>query len=181
MFYDVTFRVDMSTYVFQHRVLNGSFNGWCGGCTEMTDNDGDMVYEVTVALAEGTFEYKFFGRMDCPVKSSTALRLASLHPTVTTTAHWMWLEKPCLTWFAGTAARLVFQSQKCSVAPTRSSWSTIRTRLPTTALAATCLCLVACTRTRPTTTRWPTTTTTLVSSKKVETTTALPTSTATVR
>ena len=43
------------------------------------------------------------------------------------------------------------------------------------ALAATCLCLVACTRTRPTTTRWPTTTTTLVSSKKVETTTALPT------
>ena len=33
----------------------------------------------------------------------------------------------------------------------------------------------------PTTTRWPTTTTTLVSSKKVETTTALPTSTATVR
>ena len=59
--YDVTFRVDMSTYEAGYGTvnLNGSFNGWCGGCTEMTDNDGDMVYEVTVALAEGTFEYKF--------------------------------------------------------------------------------------------------------------------------
>ena len=59
--YDVTFRVDMSTYEAEYGTvnLNGSFNGWCGGCTEMTDNDGDMVYEVTVALAEGTFEYKF--------------------------------------------------------------------------------------------------------------------------
>ena len=59
--FDVTFRVDMSTYEAGYGTvnLNGSFNGWCGGCTEMTDNDGDMVYEVTVALAEGTLEYKF--------------------------------------------------------------------------------------------------------------------------
>ena len=57
---DVTFRVDVSTYEAGYGTvnLNGSFNGWCGGCTEMTDNDGDMVYG-DVALAEGTFEYKF--------------------------------------------------------------------------------------------------------------------------
>jgi hypothetical protein len=39
--------------------LNGSFNGWCGACTEMTDGDGDGIYEVTLTLAAGTVEYKF--------------------------------------------------------------------------------------------------------------------------
>ena len=27
---------------------NGSFNGWCGTCAEMTDDDGDNIYELTI-------------------------------------------------------------------------------------------------------------------------------------
>ena len=58
---DVTFQVDMSDYTGSYGVvnLNGSFTGWCGSCVEMTDADGDGVYNVTVALAPGTYEYKF--------------------------------------------------------------------------------------------------------------------------
>lgn len=57
----VTFRVDMSQYAGTYGTvnLNGSFNGWCGSCTEMLDGDGDGVYEVTLTLATGTVEYKF--------------------------------------------------------------------------------------------------------------------------
>ncbi|MDA0728636.1 MAG: hypothetical protein O3B70_05420 [Bacteroidetes bacterium] len=57
---NVTFRVDMSQYsgTFGTVNLNGSFNGWCGTCTEMIDN-GNGVYEVTLTLATGTVEYKF--------------------------------------------------------------------------------------------------------------------------
>ena len=39
--------------------LNGNFNGWCGGCAEMTDADGDGVYSLTVPLSAGSIEYKF--------------------------------------------------------------------------------------------------------------------------
>jgi hypothetical protein len=58
---NVTFRVDMSQYAGTYGTvnLNGSFNGWCGSCTEMLDGDGDGVYEVTLTLATGTVEYKF--------------------------------------------------------------------------------------------------------------------------
>jgi hypothetical protein len=61
--YDVTFSVNMSNYpgglgdgnVF----LNGNFNGWCGDCTPMSDDDGDGIWTVTVALEDGDYEYKF--------------------------------------------------------------------------------------------------------------------------
>ena len=58
---DVTFNVDMSSYGNAYGMvnLNGSFNGWCGGCTAMSDDDGDGVYSVTVTLNPGTYEYKF--------------------------------------------------------------------------------------------------------------------------
>ena len=59
--HDVTFRVDMAGYEGTYGTvnLNGSFAGWCGGCIEMLDNDGDAIYEISVALAEDTVEYKF--------------------------------------------------------------------------------------------------------------------------
>ena len=59
--YDVSFSVDMAGYDGSYGMvnLNGSFNGWCGDCTPMSDDDGDGVYEVTVALPLGTIEYKF--------------------------------------------------------------------------------------------------------------------------
>ena len=57
----VLFRVDMSDYAGTYGSvnLNGSFNGWCGDCAAMTDDDGDMVFELPVDLPGGTVEYKF--------------------------------------------------------------------------------------------------------------------------
>ena len=60
---NVTFRVDMNqyaeAYAYDGVFLNGSFNGWCGGCNPLSDEDGDGVWEVTLSLAVGTIEYKF--------------------------------------------------------------------------------------------------------------------------
>ncbi|NND93723.1 MAG: hypothetical protein HKN45_02600, partial [Flavobacteriales bacterium] len=59
---DVTFKVDMSEYTgpsFTTVNLNGSFNGWCGECAMMTDDDGNNIYELTVNILTGTIEYKF--------------------------------------------------------------------------------------------------------------------------
>jgi len=61
--YNITFSVDMSNYpgglgdgnVF----LNGNFNGWCGECTPMSDDDGDGIWTVTIELEDGDYEYKF--------------------------------------------------------------------------------------------------------------------------
>lgn len=57
----VTFQVDMNNYTESYTTvnLNGTFNGWCGACAEMTDADSDGVYEITVELAAGDIEYKF--------------------------------------------------------------------------------------------------------------------------
>ncbi len=57
----VTFRVDMNEYTgtFTTPELNGTFNGWCGNCNPMTDDDMDGVWEVTLPIANGSYEYKF--------------------------------------------------------------------------------------------------------------------------
>ena len=58
---NVTFQVDMSQYAgtFGTVNLNGGFNGWCGSCAEMTDDNGDNIYEITVEGLSGNIEYKF--------------------------------------------------------------------------------------------------------------------------
>ncbi|MEN9348854.1 MAG: hypothetical protein RLZZ77_2365 [Bacteroidota bacterium] len=60
-YYDVTFKVDMSLYsgTFTTPEVNGTFNGWCGNCNAMTDANGDDIWEVTLPLAPGNYEYKF--------------------------------------------------------------------------------------------------------------------------
>jgi len=57
----ITFQVDMAGYTgtYSSVNLNGSFNGWCGSCAVMTDDDGDGVYSIEVGLDAGTVEYKF--------------------------------------------------------------------------------------------------------------------------
>ena len=60
--FDVTFSVDMSEYSgeqFGSVDLNGYFNGWCGSCVPLYDDDGDGVYTLTVQLEAGIQEYKF--------------------------------------------------------------------------------------------------------------------------
>ena len=60
---NVTFSVDMKNAGLASGDvvnINGTFNGWCGGCNEMTDADSDKVYEITLPLATSTlYEYKF--------------------------------------------------------------------------------------------------------------------------
>ena len=59
--YNVTFQVDMSDYTQSYNAvnLNGDFNGWCGSCATMTDDNNDMIYELTVPLEAGDIQYKF--------------------------------------------------------------------------------------------------------------------------
>ena len=59
---NVTFQVDMNLYgdLGESTVyVNGNFNGWCGACNPMSDEDGDGVWTVTLPLDAGTIEYKF--------------------------------------------------------------------------------------------------------------------------
>jgi uncharacterized surface protein with fasciclin (FAS1) repeats len=59
--YNVTFQVDMNnvTEVFTTPEVNGVFNGWCGGCAPMTDANADGVWEITIPLLAGSYQYKF--------------------------------------------------------------------------------------------------------------------------
>ena len=60
-----TFQVNMNDWVAGGGstapgvFLNGTFNGWCGTCTPMTDANMDGIWDVTVPLAVGNIEYKF--------------------------------------------------------------------------------------------------------------------------
>ena len=56
----VTFRVDMSFVTgFVTPEVNGTFNEWCGGCAPMSDSNGDNIWEVTIPITPGSYEYKF--------------------------------------------------------------------------------------------------------------------------
>jgi hypothetical protein len=56
----VTFAVNMNEYgALNEARLMGSFNGWDPGSNPMTDDDGDGVWETTLELNNGTYEYKF--------------------------------------------------------------------------------------------------------------------------
>ena len=59
---DVTFRVDMKNVdptTFTTPEGNGTFNGWCGNCNAMSDADGDNIWDITIPLADGTYEFKY--------------------------------------------------------------------------------------------------------------------------
>lgn len=58
--YNVTFQVDMQNVTgFTTPEVNGTFNSWCGNCNSMTDANSDGIWEVTLPLEEGNYEYKF--------------------------------------------------------------------------------------------------------------------------
>ena len=57
--YNVTFQLDMNGIGgFNTPEVNGTFNN-CGSCWQMSDIDGDNVWEFTTLLAPGTYEFKF--------------------------------------------------------------------------------------------------------------------------
>ena len=58
----MTFSVDMNEYAgdaYSNVYVNGSFNGWCGECAIMSDEDGDGVWMVDIDLPDGSHEFKF--------------------------------------------------------------------------------------------------------------------------
>ena len=58
----VTFNVDMSLSAMPAGSIpevNGTFNNWCGNCNAMTDANSDGIWETTISLAAGSYEYKF--------------------------------------------------------------------------------------------------------------------------
>lgn len=58
----ITFRLDMNNYPapFNTPEVNGTFNGWCGSnCNPMSDVNGDNIWETTIDLPAGSYEYKF--------------------------------------------------------------------------------------------------------------------------
>ena len=60
--HNVTFQIDMSTVdpaTFTTPEVNGNFNGWCGSCAPMSDLDGDNIWDVTIALDTGSYEFKY--------------------------------------------------------------------------------------------------------------------------
>jgi 1,4-alpha-glucan branching enzyme len=59
--YNITFKVNMNEVAepFTTPEVNGSFNGWCGGCAPMTDDNNDGIWKTTITLPAGTYEYKF--------------------------------------------------------------------------------------------------------------------------
>ena len=58
--YNVTFRLQMTGVSgFTTPEVNGTFNGWCGACNPLSDADGNGVWETTIQLPAGYFEYKF--------------------------------------------------------------------------------------------------------------------------
>ena len=58
--FNVTFRVDMNGISgFTTPELNGTFNNWCGNCAPMTDANNDRIWETTINLNSGNYQYKF--------------------------------------------------------------------------------------------------------------------------
>jgi len=59
----VTFRVDMNRYpdpsIINSMTVAGSFQGWNNAANPMTDADGDGIWETTVELVNGEYEFKF--------------------------------------------------------------------------------------------------------------------------
>ena len=58
--YGVTFMLDMSnvTETFTTPEVNGTFNGFCGDCSPLTD-EGNGIWSTTIQLASGSYDFKY--------------------------------------------------------------------------------------------------------------------------
>jgi len=59
--YMISFNLDMNDYggAFNTPEVNGSWDGWCGACTPMSDTNSDGIWEAEIELTEGFYEFKF--------------------------------------------------------------------------------------------------------------------------
>ena len=60
-FVNVTFQLDMNnnTSGFTTPEINGTWNSYCGDCDPMTDLNGDNIWEKTISLYTGNYEFIF--------------------------------------------------------------------------------------------------------------------------
>jgi len=58
---NVTFKVSMNDYTdpFTTPYVSGSFNGWAGDSNPMSDADGDGIWEASLVVNPGDYEFKF--------------------------------------------------------------------------------------------------------------------------
>ena len=77
--FNVTFRLNMNGLSgFTRPEVNGTFNGWCGNCNAMNDSNADGIWETTISMNAGSYEYKFSfdswtGQEDLSAAGSCAL------------------------------------------------------------------------------------------------------------
>lgn len=59
--YNVGFQVDMNQYsgTFTTPEVNGLFNGWCGNCSPLTDDNNDGIWSTWIPMIADSMEYKF--------------------------------------------------------------------------------------------------------------------------
>ena len=60
--YYVTFQLDLrgvTSITYTTPEVNGMFNGWCGSCNPLEDLDGDSIWETTLLIDPGTYEFKY--------------------------------------------------------------------------------------------------------------------------
>lgn len=59
---NLTLKVDMRDYTgpsYTTVHVNGTWNNWCGTCNPLSDVDNDSIWEVTLPIPAGTYEYLF--------------------------------------------------------------------------------------------------------------------------
>lgn len=60
--FSVTFQLDLrnvTSISYTTPEINGMFNGWCGNCTQLEDLNNDSIWEITVLIDSGSYEYKY--------------------------------------------------------------------------------------------------------------------------
>jgi hypothetical protein len=60
--YNVTFQLDLrgvTNITYTNPEVNGMFNGWCGNCTQLEDLNNDSIWEITIMIDSGSYEYKY--------------------------------------------------------------------------------------------------------------------------
>jgi len=60
--YSVTFQLDLrnvTSISYTAPEINGMFNGWCGNCAQLEDLNNDSIWEITILLDSGSYEYKY--------------------------------------------------------------------------------------------------------------------------
>jgi len=60
--YNVTFQLDLRNVTSISYVapeINGMFNSWCGDCAQLEDLNNDSIWEITILIDSGSYEYKY--------------------------------------------------------------------------------------------------------------------------